>query len=320
MVEEFSLRWTPQSIKKQCGRSHHYKRGLEERYAAYFADRPKLAGSHPRKARDLAAALPPERGLLKDLVPRKAWHLHHLSGGSSQVLAVALLGSAIETDPSLGWLWELLALPQPLTAAAPKATFEYGLDQETLNEQPHVTNVDLLVEGEDVLICLEAKLWEQGLGSCRCGQEKSDADPADEAPEQEPSSAHERAACSARILERPAYWSAGREVLGLPERLEGRPCPIAASYQAVRNVAAGRALAGTRSPAFALFYDERNPYFSPCGEWPGWPATLSNLIRDESGVKFRSCSWQRLLASGAVPTDVVEWARDKHGLVSSPSI
>jgi hypothetical protein len=55
-------------------------------------------------------------------------------------------------------------------------------------------------------------------------------------------------------------------------------------------------------------------------EWPGWPAVLTNLIRDESGVKFRSCSWQRLLASGAVPTDVVEWARDKHGLVGSQSI
>jgi restriction endonuclease-like protein len=233
---------------------------------------------------------------------------------------VALLGSAIEADPSLKWLWSMLELPQSSHAAAPKSAFEYELDQQTLNEQPHVTNVDLLVEGEDVLLCLEAKFWEQGLGSCRCGQEKSDADPADEGPELEPSSAQERGACSTRILERPAYWSASCEVLGLPERVEGRPCPIAASYQAVRNVAAARALAARRSrkPAFALLYDERNPYFSLCGEWPGWPAALTDLIRDERGVKFRSCSWQRLLASGAVPTDVVAWARDKHGLISSP--
>jgi hypothetical protein len=319
-VDGFSARWTPRTIKEHCGRSHsRYKRELEERYAAYFGDRAELAGTHPRKARDLAAALPPQHGQLKELVPEKAWHLHHLSGGSSQVLAVGLLGSAIEMDPSFEWLSSLLELPQALNAGAPKATFEYALDQQTLNEQPHVTNVDLLVEGEDMLICLEAKLWEQGLGSCRCGQERSDGDPADAAPEQEPRSAQERAACSARILERTAYWSASREVLGLPERQEGKRCPIAACYQAVRNVAAARALADSRSAAFALFYDKRNPYFSPCGEWPGWPAALTNLIREESGVRFRSCSWQALLASGAVPSDVVQWAKDKHGLVGSPN-
>jgi hypothetical protein len=194
------------------------------------------------------------------------------------------------------------------------------LDPETLNEQPRVTNVDLLVDGGDVLLCLEAKLWEQGLGSCRCGREEPDIEASDEAPEVEPSSAQERAACSARILERPAYWSASREVMGLPERAEGRPCPIAASYQAVRNVAAAQALAGRRSAVFALVFDERNPYFAVSGDWPGWPAALTDLIRDASDVHFRSCSWQTLLGSGAVPRDVVDWAWDKHGFRSSSSI
>ena len=206
------------------------------------------------------------------------------------------------------------------SATAPKATFEYELDRQTLNEQPHVTNVDLLVEGEDVLLCLEAKLWEQGLGSCRCGQEKSDADSADEAPELEPSSAQERAACSARILERPAYWSAGREVLGLPERIEGRPCPIAASYQAVRNVAAARALADARSPAFALFYDERNPYFSPLRRMARLARGAHRFDPGRERGQVPLMFVAEASRSGAVPTDVVEWARDKHGLVSSPSI
>lgn len=319
MPSEFSSLWTPRAIKQECGRSHReYKKGLEGHYEAYFGDRPDLAGEHRFKARDLGAALPPGYKELGKLVPRNAWHVHHLSGGSSQVLAVALLASAIQADPRLSWLSGQLELQQPFKSDAPKATFEFALQPTTLNEEPYVTNVDLLVEDEAVLVCVEAKLWEEGLGSCRCGKEKSEAAGDDEeAPEQEPTPAQERAACSCRILKRPAYWSAARDVLGLPERVEGQPCPIAAYYQTVRNVAAARALADGRRAVFALIYDERNPYFSPCGRWPGWPAALDGMIADQSAVSFRACSWQRLLASGAVPRDVVSWAADKHGLSGS---
>ena len=319
MDREFSLHWTPRALKRECSAAHgRYKRELEERYAAYFAARPELAGTHSRKTRDIAAALPPGHESLASRVPQRAWHLQHLSGGSSQVVAVALLGSAIERDPRLVWLSEVLDLP-PAKESVPDVTFEYELDPQTLSEEPHVTNIDLLVEDHDLVICVEAKLWEQGLGSCRCGKEKSEPEMSDHTTEQEPTPAQERAACSRRIVERPAYWSAAREVLALPERTEGAPCPIAACYQAVRNIAAARALAGGRHAVFALFHDARNPYFSKCGEWPGWPTALNDLVREESDVAFRSCSWQRLLASGVVPGDVVVWAREKHGLISSPS-
>jgi hypothetical protein len=237
MCREFTARWTPRAIKRQCGKAHgRYKRDLEGRYEAYFADRPCLAGSHRYKARDLAMALPPGHEALGDRIPRGGWHPHYLLGGSSQVLAVALLGSAMTNDPRLAWLAELLEVPHPFQS--PTARFEYALAPNTLNEEPRVTTIDLLVEDEGTVLCLEAKFWEAGLGSCRCGKRSDDVDPTDAARGHEATPAQERSGCSTRILERRQYWSAPREVLGLPERCIGSPCPIAACYQAVRSVAA----------------------------------------------------------------------------------
>jgi hypothetical protein len=313
MCREFSAPWTPRAIKQQCGKAHgRYKRELEDRYVAYFAKRRRLAGPHRYKASDLAAALPPGHDALGDLIPRGSWHPHYLSGGSSQVLAVALLGSAIVNDRGLGWLSELLELPRPFRSPTPR--FEYALAPNTLNEEPRVTTIDLLVEDEGTLLCVEAKFWEEGLGSCRCGKRSDDVDPTDAAPGHEATPAQERSGCSPRILARPSYWSAAHDVLGLPERADGSPCPMAACYQAVRSVAAARALARGRSAVFALFFDERNPYFFACGEWPGWPDVLTALIGEDADVRFRARSWQQLLACGAVPPDVADWAFEKHGL------
>lgn len=183
-----------------------------------------------------------------------------------------------------------------------------------LNEKPRVTNVDVLVEDHSTIICVEAKLWEAGFGSCACGSDPPD--PADaEDPELEPTPPQERGACSGRVRDRSLYYRAATDVLGLPERHDGLPCPIAAGYQAIRNIAAARALADGRDAVFALFYDDRNPHFSGEGEWPGWAKALTDLASGQEIVSVRTCSWQQLLGSGAVPHDVVDWACEKHGLV-----
>lgn len=311
MGPAFSERWTPRAIRQACGPAHRkYKRGLEEHYSRFFASNPVLAGSHRWKARDRAGALPPEHAHLEKLIPTKGWHQHHLSAGSSQMLAVALFGSAIEQDHTLRWLADVLVLGAPFSAPAPKVQFEFALNPQTLNEHPFVSSIDLLVDDDAIVLCMEAKLWEEGLGACRCGK---DGEP-DGSEEQIGTPAQERAACSTRILERHSYWAAAREVLALPERVPGRPCPIAASYQAVRNLAAARVLARGRQAVFGLFYDDRNPYFRETGSWPGWPAVITQMVDPESNVSFRACSWQRLLTSRAVPDDVREWAHQKHGI------
>jgi hypothetical protein len=44
-------------------------------------------------------------------------------------------------------------------------------------------------------------------------------------------------------------------------------------------------------------FDERNPYFGTCDAWPGWPAVLESAVQPDADVRFRACSWQRLLGS-----------------------
>jgi hypothetical protein len=316
---EFCARWTPRAIKKACEETHgRYKRGLEKAYTEYFIANPDLATEHPYKARDLPCALPPGWASLGGLIKPAQRHRHHLSGGSSQILALALLGSAAASDPSLAWLPSLLGI-DAFGSAAPRAVFEHGLDSATLNEKPRVTSIDLLVDDEAVLVCAEAKLWEQGLGSCTCGDNGGEQADTEE-PEVDPSPAQERGACSPRVLSRSLYYKAAQEILGLPARTTDAVCPIAAPYQAVRNIAAARALAMGRKPVFVLFFDARNPYFARCDEWPGWPAALMTLAEHQDKVAVRACSWQQLLGSGAVPADVCNWASEKHGLFPSRTV
>jgi hypothetical protein len=172
----------------------------------------------------------------------------------------------------------------------------------------------VLVSDDGLLVCGEAKYWEQGLGRCHsCIKNAPDNPDGDRKPDPA-----ETGGCSQEVRRRAGYWAAAREVLGLPDRVDGHTCPIAASYQGVRNVAAAQALSQGRTAVFALFFDDRNPYFAPTGSWPGWPTYLESLFAaGDHAVEFRSCSWQRLLASEAVPRSVVEWAHVKHGLEPS---
>jgi hypothetical protein len=293
-----------------------YKKELEEHYIRYFEGHPEVRGDHRWKARDLRAALPAGFEGLGDRLPESVHHLHHLSGGSSQVIALALLGAASEAGPNLRWYGELLDVPISSSRQNPRAQFEFALDPAVLRERKdYSTTIDLLVSHDGLFSCAEAKYWEAGLGRCHsCAKNASDEDGG-----QKPDPAG-TAGCSSEVLGRERYWVAAREVLGLPDRLDGRACPIAATYQGVRNVAAAQALSQGRSAVFVLFFDERNPYFAPTGSWPGWPAHLEVLLAAGGReVAYRSCSWQRLLASGAVPAPVVEWAQEKHGLEPSPA-
>lgn len=84
--------WTYEGIRDQCREPYRrYTQDLDAHYRAYFASHRDYAGVHSRQARDIEAALPPGWGHLADDLPEKARHRHHLSGRSSQVLAVSLL-------------------------------------------------------------------------------------------------------------------------------------------------------------------------------------------------------------------------------------
>lgn len=291
--------WSQALVDEECHEAHAvYDADLTRRYAEYFAKHPELRGEHFFSARDITAALPPGWGRLASLLPVEARHRHHLSGKSSQTLTLGLLGVAAHREPDMAWLAE--AFPavggRPITNAS--ISFEFTLPPRTLGEQPRQTSLDVLIESDDFVIVAEAKWREAGLGTCSC--ERAGGDP-------------RVGRCNPRVLERAAYWQAATESLQLPPRTEGMLCPISLSYQAVRNVAAVRALRGNRRAVFALLYDENNPYFRKTGRWPGWPAMLGRAMAD-SDVAFAAVSWQDIVQRLPLDAATLRWARVKHGL------
>jgi hypothetical protein len=282
--------WTPERVKQACAlRYKAYLRAVRARHTAYYQARPaERSTTHAFAARSLAHALPPGRASLANAIPPSAWHRHHLSGGSSQVLAVSLLATGAEVDGSLAWLG--IGDLGRIT----RTSFEVTLSPETLNERPYSTTIDWLVESDDFLIATEAKFTEHGMGTCRCKGRSTGQ-------------------CSSKVMDRP-YWEVARDELGLEGPRHGVSCQLGFAYQAVRNVAAARALADGRQAIFILLHDARNPYFTRVGAWPGWPMLLSDALAS-SAITFYPLAWQRLVAHDAIPTDVRIWATEKHGFL-----
>ena len=291
------------AIEAECHTAwRRHDRRLGARYARYFEQHPELVGEQRTSARDLAAALPPGWEAPADAVPLDGWRRQHLSAKSTQTLAVGLLGVAAARDPSLAWLWDVLPSLPP--AAGPRLEFEHVVDPDLLGERPRQTSIDVLIDDPNVLIGLETKWREHGIGPCRCRGEG--AGPA----------AGQR--CSRRVEQRDAYWETAASVLGLGEREPDGPCPISPVYEVVRHAAALRALAGPERPAvLALLYDADNPYFSAGGGWPGWPELLHEAVdagADPERFRFAAVSWQELVPVLPLDEQTREWAADKHGL------
>jgi hypothetical protein len=281
--------WTAERIDAECGTTYDsYFADVRRRHIAYFAERPeRRSDRYPFAARSREAALPAGWEHLANALPPQAWHRHHLSGASSQMLTLALLVAATRVDPSLEWMGARpFQRPLPL--------FEVELAPQVLNERPRQTSIDWLVLDHDEVVAVEAKFTERGLGQCSCELRAGGV-------------------CSGRVLERP-YWSVASREMGL-ERARGC-CRLSLAYQAVRNVAAAQAIAGERRrSSFLLLYDVRNPYFAGAQAWPGWVKMLSQLMT-VSSTAFFSLSWQELLARVGFDASVRSWAREKHGLSS----
>lgn len=270
------------------------------RYARYFADHPDLAGEQRTSARDLAAALPPGWEAPADAIPERPWQRHHLSAKSSQMLGVGLLGVAATRDRTLAWLWDALAPLPPAAAEAPRLEFLHTVEPTLLGERPRQTGFDVLVDDAAVLIGIETKWREHGAGACLCRGEGVGPNEGDR--------------CARRVEQRDAYWETARDLLGVPARETGAPCPIGSVYETVRHAAALRALAGDRPAVLAQIYDADNPYFAASGDWPGWPALLEQAIEPTDGFRFTAISWQELVPLLPLDEPTQTWAAEKHGL------
>jgi hypothetical protein len=117
--EEFGLAgWTADRIDAECqGAYQAYVDGVRQRHISYFAARPEQRSeTRAFVAHGRPAAFPDGWEDLAGVLPAGAWHRHHLSAVSSQVLAVALLASASRVDPSLAWLSGGRPFRRPLEA------------------------------------------------------------------------------------------------------------------------------------------------------------------------------------------------------------
>jgi hypothetical protein len=290
--------WTRAAIDAECESAwRRYDRRLSARYARYFEEHPDLVGESKTAARDLTAALPSGWADLAEAVPADAWDRQHLSGKSSQALAVGMLGVAARRDPSLAWLWDALDLRSP-EAGEPVLEFEHVVAPDLLGERPRQTSFDVLVDDPDVLVGIEAKWRERGIGACLCRGDGAGPGAG--------------LRCSRRIEQRDAYWEAAGAALGIDARGPGAPCPISPLYESVRHAAALRALAGERHVVLLLLHDSHNPYFAGAEGWPGWPNLLAETIGGE--LRFAALSWQELAPQLPLDDAARDWAADKHGL------
>ena len=154
----------------------------------------------------------------------------------------------------------------------------------------------MVVETETIVLCIEVKWTERGLGKCHCGPV-----------------ARSTSTCTAAVLGRSAYWTTAARSLGIA-REPGQPCQLGLGYQAVRLLAATRALASPqRRPVAILLYDGRNPYFAGNDDWEGWAPALT-MVTEDSPVEFVAIRWQDLVE--ALPRDraLKTWLTDKHKL------
>jgi hypothetical protein len=300
--------WSAERIDRECRDAYgNYERLLKARYVAYFANNRHLrCRRHAYSAATIAAALPPEWEYLQRLMPPHAFHRYARSGRSSQLLALALLGSCSVEDPSLGWLMGALGLRSETRYPdiSPFA-FEYPLEPSDLGEEPRVTTIDYIAQVNQLTAVVECKWSERGgLGRCSCLRE----DGSPEAGSQ----------CASRVRARHIYWQTAHRDFGLPiVRDPGRPCSLSLAYQAIRNVAAARFLSENNPALFVLLFDENNPYFRRTGNWPGWPAILEKTFGAPNlfpHFSFKALSWQQLVAVLPLPPKIRKWAFEKHGL------
>ena len=131
MTKQLLSEWTKPEVDGECKKAHgRYDRSLALHYTSYFSEHPELRGNHRHCAKDIAAALPAGWGSLAEEIPLSERHRHHLSGKSSQLLGLGLLGVACRLDPSLGWLWQVIRADA--NATAHRVQFERKLDRADL--------------------------------------------------------------------------------------------------------------------------------------------------------------------------------------------
>jgi hypothetical protein len=256
-------------------------------------------------------------------LPEKERHRHFGSLRSSQALAQSVFGNLIAAGKTT--LLEELEADEGLPAffdGIEAASFQLEYSVNHLGE-PRQTSIDRWAEGPRC-VAVECKLTEPEFGTCsRPRLRPSDAN-------------YTRDYCNGDYLQQQdrrsrcslteigvRYWNYIPELFSWDSATDRRPCPLADTYQLVRNILASCVTPDQRvdtANAHALMiYDARNPAYQDGGEANRQWLTVKGTLRNPENL--RSCSWQRLVSH--ISRDpalhwLVEALNAKYGFEQAP--
>ena len=183
--------------------------------------------------------------------------------------------------------------------------------------EPRPTSIDVCLESPQYRIAVECKLSESVFGACSRPR----------LPRDDPSYCdgtytvqHGRRARCALTEIGVQYWQHAPAVLDWNPDVDHSPCPLAWTYQLVRNVLAATVRQDrveTASGHALIIYDERNPAFWPGGDARSAYDAVCAALRDPG--LLRTVSWQRVIGQLSAVRDLrwlVDGLEAKYGLTT----
>ena len=262
--------------------------------------------------------LPPDADLASSvvkMVPVSARHRWFRSMKSSQALTQSVFGALAPTGhlAALGALTAECGRPA-FTKTPNQLHMTLGRDVSWLGE-PRPTSVDVCFEGPQYRIAVECKLSESAFGTCSRPRLPRDNPSHCDGTYTVQHGRRDRCALTERGVR---YWQHAPAVLDWDSGVDHSPCPLAWTYQLVRNVLAATVRQDRVELASGhalVIYDERNPAFWPSGDArSAYDAVCADLRHP--GL-LRIVSWQRVIGQLSAVRDLrwlVDGLEAKYGL------
>ena len=264
--------------------------------------------------------LPPDAGLASSvvkMVPVSARHRWFRSMKSSQALTQSVFGALAAT----GHLTALGALTAECGRSAFTETpnqLDMTLEQDVnwLGE-PRPTSIDVCFESPQYRIAVECKLSESVFGTCSRPRLPRDNPFRCNGTYTVQRGRRDRCALTERGVR---YWQHAPAVFTWNPDIDHSPCPLARTYQLVRNVLAATVRQDrveTASGHALIIYDERNPAFWPDGDARSAYDAVCKALR-HPGL-LRTVSWQRVIDQLSTAGDLrwlVDGLEAKYGLTT----
>jgi hypothetical protein len=187
--------------------------------------------------------------------------------------------------------------------------------------EPRPTSIDVYLKSPQYRIAVECKLSESVFGACSRPR----------LPRDNPSYCdgtytvqHGRRTRCALTEIGVQYWQHAPAVFNWNPDIDHSPCPLAWTYQLVRNVLAATVRKDrieTASGHALIIYDERNPAFWPGGDARSAYDAVCKALR-HPGL-LRTVSWQRVIDQLSAVGDLrwlVDGLEAKYGLTNSATV